>query len=162
MNNSEKIFESKHLIRFADCDPFNHLNNARYLDYFINAREDHIRIFQNFNIYEYAAQSGKSWVVSRNQIAYLKPAFMMEEVIISSTILALREKDILVEMMMWDNKKSRLKSIMWSNFVHVDLKTQKPVNHDEALISRFKALENSTLLHPTFEQRLESLKNNKA
>lgn len=162
MNHSEKVFESKHLIRFADCDPFNHLNNARYLDYFINAREDHIRIFQNFNIYEYAAHSGKSWVVSRNQIAYLKPAFMMEEVIISSTVIALREKDILVEMMMWDNKKSRLKSIMWSNFVHVDLKTQKPVSHDEALISRFKALENSSLLYPTFEQRLESLKSNKA
>ena len=29
-------------IRFQDCDPFNHLNNAAYLNYFVNAREDQI------------------------------------------------------------------------------------------------------------------------
>ena len=26
-------------IRFQDCDPFNHLNNAAYLNYFVNARD---------------------------------------------------------------------------------------------------------------------------
>ena len=31
------------MTRFSDCDPFGHLNNARYIDYFINAREDHLR-----------------------------------------------------------------------------------------------------------------------
>ncbi|WP_192348725.1 hypothetical protein [Algoriphagus sp. Y33] len=34
----EKIPESNSVIRFQDYDPFNHLNNARYIDYFINAR----------------------------------------------------------------------------------------------------------------------------
>jgi acyl-CoA thioester hydrolase len=34
----EKVPESEALIRFPDCDPFNHLNNSRYIDYFINAR----------------------------------------------------------------------------------------------------------------------------
>ena len=47
----QKAFESEALIRFPDCDPFNHLNNAHYLDYFINAREDHLMNGMGFNIY---------------------------------------------------------------------------------------------------------------
>ena len=50
MAELQKTWESKHLIRFPDCDPFNHLNNSRYLDYFINAREDHLIKFHQFNI----------------------------------------------------------------------------------------------------------------
>lgn len=29
-------------IRFIDCDPIGHLNNSKYLDYMLNAREDHV------------------------------------------------------------------------------------------------------------------------
>jgi YbgC/YbaW family acyl-CoA thioester hydrolase len=97
---SSKIWESRAVIRFPDCDPFKHLNNARYIDYFINAREDHIVANMNFNIYHYAAKSGMSWVVGKNQIAYLKPAFLMETVIIDSTALHVGEREVLVEMKM--------------------------------------------------------------
>src|SRR5687767_8499719 len=105
MSDNSKTWESKSLIRFPDCDPFNHLNNARYIDYFINAREDQIMAHLNFNIYHYAAQKGSGWVVSKNQIAYLKPAFLMETVIIDSKILRLGEKDLHVEMCMWNEGK---------------------------------------------------------
>src|SRR5215212_2403304 len=122
MNTDSKVWESKSLIRFPDCDPFNHLNNARYLDYFINAREDHAIANLNFNIYHFAAKHGLSWVVSKTQIVYLKPAFLMETVIIDSTILELGEKELLVEMKMWDEQKKKLKSVLWTKFVHVNLK----------------------------------------
>src|SRR5215216_1790987 len=94
--------ESIVIIRFPDCDPFNHLNNARYIDYFINAREDHLVTNLNFNIYHHAAQFGLSWVVGKNQIAYLKPAFLMETVVIDSTLLKLGEREVSVEMRMWN------------------------------------------------------------
>lgn len=42
MKQLKKIIESKVKIRFPDCDPFNHLNNSKYIDYFINAREDQL------------------------------------------------------------------------------------------------------------------------
>src|SRR5215471_5313854 len=96
----EKIAESESLIRFPDCDPFNHLNNSRYLDYFINAREDHLLNIYRFNMYEYIKEQKRGWVVGMNQIAYLKPAMLMETVIIQSTIRELKEKDLLVEMCM--------------------------------------------------------------
>ena len=64
--------ESRVLIRFPDCDPFNHLNNSRYLDYFINAREDHLYLHYQFNPYEYAKEKLLAWVVTQNQISYLR------------------------------------------------------------------------------------------
>ena len=34
MNELKKELESEAFIAFGDCDPFRHLNNARYIDYF--------------------------------------------------------------------------------------------------------------------------------
>ena len=158
MNTSSKLWESKVLIRFSDCDPFNHLNNARYIDYFINAREDHIMQNMNFNIYHFAAQHGLGWVVSKNQIVYLKPAFLMENVIIDSRLLRLGETDILVEMKMWNEKKDKLKSVLWSNFVHINMKTQKPENHSQDLIDTFKPFEDPIDASIGFDERVARLR----
>ena len=158
MTTIVKTWESKSLIRFPDCDPFNHLNNARYLDYFINAREDQLMKNLNFNIYSYAAEKGLSWVVSKNQIVYIKPAFLMETVVIDSTILNLRDKDLLVEMKMWNEKKDKLKSILWSNFAHVNLKTQKPEIHSQELMEIFKPFENNLATPVNFDERVENLR----
>ena len=48
----EKIFSSEALIRFSDCDPIGHLNNQRYMDYFLNAREDHLRQYLAFDMHK--------------------------------------------------------------------------------------------------------------
>src|SRR5688572_29773931 len=158
MNTIPKLWESKVLIRFPDCDPFNHLNNARYIDYFINAREDHIMTHMGFNIYHYAAQNGLGWVVSKNQIVYLKPAFLMETVTIDSTILQLGEREIQVEMRMWNEKKDKLKSVLWSSFVHINMKTQKPETHSRELMDTFRPLENPLPIALSFDERIEQLR----
>jgi len=155
-----KVWESKVLIRFSDCDPFNHLNNARYIDYFINAREDHIIANLGLNIYQYAAQTGLGWVVSKNQIAYLKPAFLMETVVIDSTLLHAADKEVFVEMKMWNEGKDKMKSVLWSNFVHINMKTQKPENHSKELMEIFKPFENPLLSNASFDERVEQLRNN--
>lgn len=72
-----RILVNKVKVRFQDCDPFNHLNNSKYIDYFINAREDHLLENYNLDIYTMALKEGISWVVASNQISYLRPALMM-------------------------------------------------------------------------------------
>lgn len=153
-----KTPESTTLIRFPDCDPFNHLNNSRYIDYFINAREDHLQQHYKLDIYAYGKQHGKSWVVGQNQIAYLKPAMLMETVVIQSTILELTETDILVEMMMWNKDKTQLKSILWSKFVHFNLLTQKRDTHSTELMEYFSPLVNPLPEKVDFEQRVGQLR----
>jgi acyl-CoA thioester hydrolase len=48
MKELANILRSTKKIRFQDCDPFNHLNNGRYVDYYINSRED--QLLENYNI----------------------------------------------------------------------------------------------------------------
>jgi YbgC/YbaW family acyl-CoA thioester hydrolase len=158
MNALEKFPESETMIRFADCDPFQHLNNSKYLDYFMNAREDHLIGIYGFNLFDYTRKSGKGWVVSQNQLAYLQPAVMMETVIIQTSLLKMRERDILVEMKMLTKDKSRLKALLWSRFHHIDLATKRGMAHGEELTTFFKPLEVSPEGVSTFEERVASMK----
>lgn len=159
MNTTSKLWESKVLIRFSDCDPFNHLNNARYIDYFINAREDQVMQNMNFNIYHFAAQSGLGWVVNKNQIVYLKPAFLAETVVIDSSLLRLGDSELLIEMKMWNEKKDKLKSVMWTNLVHINIKIQKPEKHSQELHEKFRPYENPLDPNMNFDERVEHLRN---
>lgn len=156
--SDNRVLESKVLIRFPDCDPFNHLNNSRYLDYFINAREDHLWQNDHFNIYSYGKEHGKSWVVGQNQIVYLKPAMLMETIVIQSRLLKLNTTDIQVEMMMWNKDKTQLKSVMWSVFVHFNLALQKRDEHAIELMDYFKKYEYPLEKEMDFEQRIKQLR----
>jgi acyl-CoA thioester hydrolase len=161
MTNTTTILESKTKIRFQDCDPFNHLNNAAYLNYFVNAREDQVIANYNIDTYEMARKEGKSWVVGTNQIAYLRPALLMEEVVIQSQLLQFNDSQIQVELRMFNTDKTEVKAVMWSTFVHFNLLTQKRETHSEMLTELFK-----TVVHPveepSFEERILSFKKQKA
>lgn len=152
-----KVLESTALIRFPDCDPFNHLNNARYLDYFINAREDQVWKAYDLNIYHMAREVGRSWVVGSNQIAYLKPAFLMETVVMQSQLIGFSESDLQVEMRMYDQAKKVLKSVLWSRFVHVNVATQKRDTHSDELMELFTSAHNP-VAEKSFEMRVGALR----
>jgi len=158
MQEIKKILETKHSIRFPDCDPFNHLNNSRYLDYFINAREDHLLQFHHFNVYQLAKETGLSWVVGKNQIVYIRPAMLMETVTIRSSILKIEESTILVEMTMWDDQCTTLKALLWTTFVHYNLKTQKPEKHNIEFIKMFQPFENPLPEPLNFDERVKQVR----
>ncbi|MCB9184265.1 MAG: acyl-CoA thioesterase [Flavobacteriales bacterium] len=144
-------------IRFQDCDPFNHLNNGRYVDYFLNAREDHLLEHYGLDIYRIARETGQCWVVSTSQVAYLRPAFTMEKVVIETQLIAWSSKHVSVEMRMWDAQKSTLKSLCWMSFVHFDLRTNKVREHDDNYIALFKQV-HRPVTETSFEQRVAALK----
>jgi acyl-CoA thioester hydrolase len=130
----EKLLTSKTKIRFQDCDPFNHLNNARYIDYMINAREDHLVEHYKLDVFEIAKTTGRAWVVASNQIAYISPAFTMETVVIESQLISSSSKSLGVEIKMWNEAHSKLKAVLWVKFIHVDLASQKAVNHTDEFL----------------------------
>ena len=131
-----EVLTSKAIIRFQDCDPYSYLNNGRYLDYFMNAREDMVWKAYDFNIYEYSRTTGLGWVVTQNQIAYLRPALLMEEVTMESQLMESKPKFIQVEMRMLDSDR-KLKSLLWAQFVHVDIRQGKSTAHSAELQELF-------------------------
>lgn len=156
-----KIVESKAKIRFQDCDPFNHLNNGKYLDYFMNHREDELIRNYKIDIYKMAKTEGKSWVSSSNQIVYLKPALLMETVTIESQLIHYDNSNLKAEMRMYNEDKSQLKAIVWCGFAHYNLMSQKREQHSEDMMTLFSAIYNPITI-TTFEERIKSIKRPKS
>lgn len=115
-------------IRFSDCDPFKHLNNAAYIDYMLNAREDHLKQFHNISMTDMYAK-GLSWMVSHHEIAYLRPSLYDEHVCIQSALIKAGEGTLLVEMIMFDESCKEIKAVLWTTFTYVNLQTGKRDNH---------------------------------
>ena len=120
--------ESLHTIRFGDCDAFGHLNNARYFDCFINARNDHVLDTYHIDLPAYA-QQGLSWVISGHEIVYLRPAKYNERVRIRSTLLALDKERVWLELAMMNAERTHLKALLWTRWVPVDVKTGRQREH---------------------------------
>ncbi|GAB5408549.1 MAG: acyl-CoA thioesterase [Balneolaceae bacterium] len=134
----EKKLSTKTKIRFQDCDPFNHLNNSKYIDYFLNAREDQLIDHYGLDVYEEATKYGISWVVGSNQVLYVNPAKNMEEVLIESQLIKYSSRNLTVEMTMWDTTKIQIKALIWVNFVHFNLVRKKAHTHEDRFIELFK------------------------
>ena len=153
MEQHQKVLSSKATIRFQHCDPFNHLNNAEYLNYMVNAREDQLIENYDIDIYRMGRELGKSWVVGSNQIAYIKPAWMMEDVIIESQLLQFDASSIQVEIRMYNADKSEIKALMWSHYVHFNLLKQKRETHTDDFMELFAAVQNP-VAETSFEARV--------
>ncbi len=152
-----KILESKTKIRFQDCDPFNHLNNASYFNYLINAREDQLIENYDLDIYKHGRTTGKSWVVGSHQIAYIKPANLMEVVTIDSQLIKYNEKNLWVEIRMWNAEKTSLKAVLWSTFTHFDIAKQQSAKHSDEFMNLFDQVVLPLEEH-SFEERMKSLR----
>ena len=143
--------------RFQDCDPFGHLNNARYIDYFLNARQDHLSTYYDFRTYEPGMQA--SWVVRTTQIAYLRPVAAMEEVLIRTRLIEFAETSLLVEGLMLDKQGRSLKSLIWFDFVYISLASARPVKHTEELVQRFESVVVPGVYDPDgFRRRVDAVR----
>jgi acyl-CoA thioester hydrolase len=139
--NPPNVLESAAVVRFQDCDPFGHLNNARYLDYFLNARQDQIAAQYGIYLYEDGKQPTESWVVSKTQIAYLAPARLAEEVVIRTRLIEAGESRLVVEGMMLDGAGRRIKAVVWMEFTYVSLQSGRKASHPEALMHLFRQVQ---------------------
>ncbi len=152
----ESILKSKRKIRFQDCDPFNHLNNSKYLDYFLNAREDQIAEHYGLDVFKNLETTGMSWVVVSNQINYIKPALTMETVLIETQLIHFTNNVLLVEMKMWNENETELKAILWMKFIQFNIHTKRVASHSDELMDLFKTVV-LPVEHVIFEERCSAI-----
>jgi YbgC/YbaW family acyl-CoA thioester hydrolase len=126
----EKTPVSWYIVRFNDCDPLGHLNNARYIDYFLNAREDHLRDNYAIDLRAWASR-GIGFVVSQHEIRYLRPVIYNDRVAIQTALIGWGDSWLAVEMLLFDEARQQLKAIMWTRFTRIDPKTGRRVTHPE-------------------------------
>jgi YbgC/YbaW family acyl-CoA thioester hydrolase len=153
----EKFLQSVYTVRFSDCDPLGHLNNSKYIDYFLNAREDHLKEHYDIDLKVWA-QQGQAFVVSAHEIRYLRSATYNESVSIQSALIGWGDSSLLVEMCMFGPDR-QLKAILWSNFTRIHPATGKRMVHPP----EFQPFIDQALVEGIAEQglsaRVESLRN---
>jgi YbgC/YbaW family acyl-CoA thioester hydrolase len=123
-----KTPSSNHKVRFNDCDLFGHLNNARYLDYMLDAREDHLKDHYQFDMTE-SYKNGTGWVIGSHDITYVRPAVYNEMVTIQSRLLHADNYVLQVEMIMTDANSRHVKAVMRTKFVPVNMKSGRLEAH---------------------------------
>lgn len=112
-------------IRFIDCDPIGHLNNSKYLDYMLNAREDHVQEHYGFSYEDIVKETGCTWVTVQNEIAYLKEVRYNHLVEIGSKIIDISHKIAKVEILMKNPQTNTIHAVLWTTVIFFNLKTRK-------------------------------------
>jgi acyl-CoA thioester hydrolase len=125
----KKTTESRVVIRFQDCDPLRHLNNAKYFDYFFNAREDQVPKLYGVEVMDFINAYKSAWVVYQHRIAYVRPANVGEWVRIYSRIAWFNEDTVMIEYFMTDDSGSQLKTLLWTTMKYIDINTGQKVQH---------------------------------
>ena len=141
--DKEKVYaketESRVVIRFQDCDPLRHLNNAKYFDYFYNAREDQVPKLYGLEVMDFYKAYKAAWVVYQHQIAYVRPAMVGEWVRIMSRLIWFNENTIVLEYYMTNDAEDELKTVLWSTMKYVDVKSGKSTPHEGKVLDFLKA-----------------------
>ena len=132
--------ESRTIIRFQDCDPLQHLNNAKYFDYYFNAREDQVAKLYGFDPGQLFHELKTSWVVYQHQIAYVRPAQVSEWIRIMSRLIYFSEDTTVTEYYMTDDAKTQLKNVLWVTSKYISVATGKRIPHDDVVNSYLRAI----------------------
>lgn len=144
-------------IRFSDCDPIGHLNNVKYLEYMLNAREDHVEQFYGFTYEEYMRETGCTWIAVQNDIAYLKEVRANTKVLVSSKTIEIGDLTSTVEILMKSLDESTIHAVLWIKVIYFNMKTRRA----EVQPAETKALFEKFLVdldQKTFDERAAALR----
>jgi acyl-CoA thioester hydrolase len=152
--------ETSHRVHFQDCDMLGHLNNARYLDYFLNAREEHTTQHYSLNLGELAREQGSAWVITKHHISYLRPANHNEVVVIRTQLIHFDNSNLVVEMQMLSEDGQRLKALLWSEMAFVSVKSATRSEHSDALMDMLEELDVEEVQYDAdgFDERVKYLR----
>ncbi len=154
------LLASKAIVRFQDCDPLRHLNNAKYFDYYFNARED--QILQNYALTsaDFFQEYQAGWVAYNHNISYIKSVFVAEIVWIFSQVIYYDETTIVTEFYMTDIEQKVLKNLLWSTSKYIDVKTGKTIPHHDKVKQLLELITQESVNYTTLtkQERIRQIK----
>ena len=100
------------------------------------------------------------WVVYNHHIAYLKSAMVGEWVRIVTRLIWYNHDTVVLEYMMTDDKKSHLKTLMWTTMKYVGLKTGRTTEHTEPILQYLEATKYGDIDYKSseFDDRVKKVK----
>ena len=127
------LFTHRVEVRFADCDPLGHVNNAVYLSYLEQARFGLWRRLWGFNgETAMTAAGGAGLILARVECDYRVPATYGDVLDVKLGLAGIGRTSFTYEYEVVDPEKSRTVAEARTVIVLYDYKSGKPVPIDEA------------------------------
>jgi acyl-CoA thioester hydrolase len=145
-------------VRFQDCDPLGHLNNARYFDYFLNARGDQVQALYGFDTLDIFQKYGTSWVIYNHNISFIRAAAIGEKIQIHSRLIDFDKHTIIIEFFMTDDTGTILKNLLWSTMKYIDAKQGRMTEHQPEITQHLQAIVLPIDTQQGIQQRIKNLK----
>lgn len=123
---------TKHRIAFKDCDLFGMLYNTRFLDYVLDARNEHLIDYHNVDFVKYHYEGGRTFVVAGHQVSYFEPGRAHEQVLVSTGIIFADNHQMVLEGAMTSLDGKRLKFHQWTRLKVLDPATGKAATITDA------------------------------
>lgn len=107
MPKTPVIFKSKHIIKFSELDPYNHLRTAVYASYYVDHRMEGLRKYVGWDLVTLSKLPFMTWI-RRLEVDFVKPAVGDQEIIITSFVREFRGPDAYIQCKMVDGAGKEL------------------------------------------------------
>lgn len=134
--------KTKIQIRFSDIDKIGHVNNAVFLQYMETARVQYFNdAFGNKHNWD-----KKGFVVARNEINYLLPLYLNDEIYCSTRCVKIGNKSLTLENVIYRNKNGKIEKVAdgIGILVAMDYQKKKSIALPPSWIKKIRNFENNS------------------
>jgi acyl-CoA thioester hydrolase len=127
-------------VRYGDLDPQGHVNNARFLTYFEQAR---IRYVINLNLWDGRSYFDIGFILADAHVTFLGPVFFGQEIRVGVRVTRLGNKSLNMEYSLEDIQTGKQLALGSSALVTYDYHDNRTISipeHWRKTIARFEGL----------------------
>jgi acyl-CoA thioester hydrolase len=128
-------------VRFADCDLFGHLNNAKFVTFMEQARIEYFKAFPELNFLKKTENPELSIILAEISCSFKSPVFMDETLIVKIKTTELKRSSFFMEYEMTEEKTHRLVATGRSAAVMYDYQNAKSIPIPENIRKKFEQIE---------------------
>lgn len=129
------------VVRFSDVDIMGHVNNAKYLSYFEQARVEYYKNMKSLDLRKMNGHSAVGFIVGEINVKFHAPAYVDETLIVSVRVAEMRTKAYRMEYEIREKSSKRLITTGYSVQVMYNYKKEKTILIPEDLRRRIMKLE---------------------
>lgn len=127
-------------VRYGDLDPQGHVNNARFLTYFEQARVNYIR---RLGLWNEESFLDIGFILAEARLTFLAPVLFTQPIRVAARVVRLGNKSLTMEYQLEDSRDARLLCSSSAVLVAYNYRTAETIplpNHWRSAIQSFESL----------------------
>ena len=141
-NNSAPFYVSTQIqVRFADCDMFGHMNNAKFITFMEQARVEYFKTFPEINFLKRVENPELSIILAEVTCTYKSPVLLDEVLVVKIRTTELKRSSFVMEYEMTEEKSGRLTATGKTIGVFYNYQAEKSIPIPEEIRRRFEKAE---------------------